>query len=90
MELLDYDPLVYITAAIYLLGAVNQYILLKAIYIILEQPYSLSGLRLKGIYVILDEPYSLSELRLKAALWPWEVVTTVWVSWTEPDEEDEL
>jgi|TARA_R110000782_G_scaffold6092_2_gene20989 hypothetical protein len=72
MELLDYDPLVYITAAIYLLGAVNQYILLKAIYIILEQPYSLSG------------------LRLKAALWPWEVVTTVWVSWTEPDEEDEL
>tara|TARA_R110002124_G_scaffold55733_2_gene157897 strand:+ start:2299 stop:2517 length:219 start_codon:yes stop_codon:yes gene_type:complete len=72
MELLDYDPLVYITAAIYLLGAVNQYILLKAIYIILEQPYSLSS------------------LRLKAALWPWEVVTTVWVSWTEPDEEDEL
>tara|TARA_R110002094_G_scaffold6169_2_gene15190 strand:+ start:499 stop:717 length:219 start_codon:yes stop_codon:yes gene_type:complete len=71
MELLDYDPLVYITAAIYLLGAVNQYILLKAIYIILEQPYSLSG------------------LRLKAALWPWEVVTTVWVSWTEPDEEDQ-
>tara|TARA_R110002072_G_scaffold97508_3_gene214421 strand:+ start:3300 stop:3518 length:219 start_codon:yes stop_codon:yes gene_type:complete len=71
MELLDYDPLVYITAAIYLLGAVNQYILLKAIYIILEQPYSLSS------------------LRLKAALWPWEVVTTVWVSWTEPDEEDQ-
>ena len=71
MELLDYDPLVYITAAIYLLGAVNQYILLK------------------GIDVILDEPYSLSELRLKAALWPWEVVTTVWLSWTEQDEEDQ-
>lgn len=72
MELLDYDPLVYITAAIYLLGAVNQYILLKTIYVILEEPYTLSG------------------LRLKAALWPWEVVTTVWLSWTEPDEEDEL
>ncbi len=49
MDLFGYDPLVYVVSFAYLLGAVNHYVMLKAIYIILEQPYSLFTLRFKAV-----------------------------------------
>tara|TARA_R110000823_G_scaffold46281_2_gene118677 strand:+ start:57 stop:266 length:210 start_codon:yes stop_codon:yes gene_type:complete len=69
MDLFSYDPLVYVGAFVYLLGAVNHYVMLKAIYIILEQPYS------------------SFTLRFKAVTWPWEVVTTLWISATDDGED---
>tara|TARA_R110000796_G_scaffold7986_9_gene26812 strand:- start:567 stop:782 length:216 start_codon:yes stop_codon:yes gene_type:complete len=71
MDLFSYDPLVYVGTSIYILGAINHYIMMKAIYIILEQPYRSVN------------------IRLKAAIWPWEVVTTLWLTSKDDYEEDE-
>ena len=48
-ELLEYDPLVYIAAAIYFVGIVNHYILMNTIHIILEAPRDTTAMRMKAI-----------------------------------------
>jgi hypothetical protein len=48
-ELLEYDPLVYITASIYFLGVVNHYVLMNTIHIILEAPRDSTAMRIKAI-----------------------------------------